>query len=54
MKRIFGIGFYYGEPLKNSVQLLVAHHHYEMRMFGISVGNVFLGVFVRGKAVDKA
>ena len=54
MKRIFGIGFYWGHT-RNAVKISIGDcFHYEMKMYGISVKNTFLGVFVRGNSVEKS
>ena len=52
MKRLFGIGFYWGQT-QTAVRIVIGdRYQYEMRMYGISIKSVFIGVFVRGKSVE--
>ena len=51
MKRIFSIGFYWGAT-RHAVKISIGDRfRYEMRMYGVSIHNTFIGIFVRGDSV---
>lgn len=49
MKKIWGIGFYWGAT-GPGVSLTVINT-YEIAMYGISIGETFVGIMVRGKRI---
>lgn len=51
MKRIFGIGFYWGKTKILRLKLDKPELEWHMELYGISIKNTFVGVMVRGKRV---
>ena len=49
MKRICGIGFYWGKTGKGVTLTVV--NSYELAMYGISIKNTFVGIMVRGARI---
>lgn len=51
MKRIFGIGFYWGKTKVVKLKMDAPAMEWGMEMYGLSIKNTFIGVFVRGKRI---
>jgi hypothetical protein len=51
MKRIFGIGFYWGKTKILRLKLDKPELEWHMELYGISIKNTFVGIMVRGKRV---
>ena len=49
MKRILGIGFYWGKTKILRLKLDRPELEWHMELYGISIKNTFLGIMVRGK-----
>ena len=49
MKRIFGIGFYWGQTKILKLKMDRPTLEWGMELYGISIKNTFLGIMVRGK-----
>lgn len=56
MKRICGIGFYYGgsftnENTKSSVTFNIGKSQYIVKMYGVSIGRTFFGFTIIGNPI---
>ena len=52
MKRIFGIGFYWGKTKILRLKFDKPHNQeWHMELYGVSIKNTFVGIMVRGKRV---
>lgn len=49
MKRICGIGFYWRQSKYLKLKIDAPSIEWKMGLYGFSVGDVFIGVMVRGK-----
>jgi len=51
MKRIFGIGFYWGKTKILRLKFDKPDREWHMELYGVSIKNTFVGIMVRGARI---